>query len=94
MRDSHQAPHRMARTRVLLLVAALLLLSSDFCTAQTVDRISGTSTSNEQQKAASQEGAKVAKTKANARVAEMRDPPGRHPVHLDAIRAAARLMQL
>ncbi|CAL8469694.1 g9235 [Coccomyxa elongata] len=67
----------MARTRVLLFVATLLLVSSELCTAQTVDKESGAPTSQEQQKAASREEAKAASTKADAapsRVSQMRDP--------------------
>ena len=69
----------MARTRVLLLVAALLLFNSELGTAQTVDKVSGNPTSLEQQKAASH----IAATKAAAsptRVSQMRDPTGRHLV--------------
>ncbi len=97
LRGSHQAPHTMARTRVLLFVAALLLVSSELCTAQTVDKVSGAPTSLEQQKAASREEGKVASTKANARVSQMRDPTGWHLVYPDATtygRSAARLMHL
>jgi hypothetical protein len=68
----------MARTQVLLVVAALLLMCGSFCSAQTADLASQINTALGQQAAATQEPATVASTKATAtptRVSQLRDPP-------------------